>query len=61
MASRRDPDRSALAVFADELRAQRERAGLSRDELAGRLNYSASLISRVSEFRGEVTECQRLR
>jgi transcriptional regulator with XRE-family HTH domain len=47
MASRRDPDRSALAAFADELRAQREQAGLSRDELAGRLNYSASLISMI--------------
>jgi hypothetical protein len=47
MGSRRDPDLSALAVFADELRAQRERAGLGRDELAGRLNYSASLISMI--------------
>lgn len=47
MDARRDPDRSALAVFADELRAQRELAGLSRDELAGRLNYSASLISMI--------------
>jgi transcriptional regulator with XRE-family HTH domain len=47
MSSRRDPDRSALAVFADELRAQRERAGLNRDELAARLNYSASLISMI--------------
>jgi transcriptional regulator with XRE-family HTH domain len=47
MSTRRDPDRSALAVFADELRAQRELAGLGRDELAGRLNYSASLISMI--------------
>jgi transcriptional regulator with XRE-family HTH domain len=47
MGSRRDPDRSALAVFADELRAQRDLAGLSRDELAGRLNYSASLVSMI--------------
>ncbi|HTX26254.1 MAG TPA: helix-turn-helix transcriptional regulator [Streptosporangiaceae bacterium] len=47
MAARRDPDRSALTAFADELRAQRERAGLSRDELAGRVNYSASLISMI--------------
>ena len=52
MGARRDPDRSALAVFADELRAQRERAGLGRDELAARLNYSASLISMIeSEHR----------
>ena len=47
MGTRRDPDRSALAAFADELRAQREQAGLSRDELAGRVNYSASLISMI--------------
>jgi transcriptional regulator with XRE-family HTH domain len=47
MSARRDPDRSALAVFADELRAQRERAGLGRDDLAGRVNYSASLISMI--------------
>ena len=47
MVARRDPDRSALAVFADELRAQRERGGLSRDELAGRVTYSASLISMI--------------
>src|SRR5271170_5145399 len=47
MGARRDPDRSALAVFADELRAQRELAGLGREELAGRLNYSASLISMI--------------
>jgi ribosome-binding protein aMBF1 (putative translation factor) len=44
---KRDPDRSALALFADELRAAREMAGLSRDELAGQLNYSASLVAMV--------------
>ena len=47
MSSKRDPDRSALALFADELRAAREQAGLSRDELAGQLNYSASLVAMV--------------
>jgi transcriptional regulator with XRE-family HTH domain len=47
MGARRDPDRSALAVFAAELRAQREQAGLGREELASRLNYSASLISMI--------------
>ena len=47
MASQRDPDRYAVAVFAEELRAQRERAGLSRDDLAARVNYSASLISMI--------------
>ena len=47
MSFKRDPDRSALALFADELRAAREQAGLSRDELAGQLNYSASLVAMV--------------
>jgi transcriptional regulator with XRE-family HTH domain len=47
MGARRDPDRSALAVFAAELRAQRDQAGLSREDLAARVNYSASLISMI--------------
>jgi transcriptional regulator with XRE-family HTH domain len=44
VASRRDPDRSALALFAEELRAARTQAGMSRDDLAVKLSYSASLI-----------------
>lgn len=47
MALRRDPDRSALALFADELRAAREQAGLSQDDLAARVNYSVSLVAMV--------------
>jgi transcriptional regulator with XRE-family HTH domain len=47
MAARRDPDRSALSLFADELRAAREQAGLSRDDLAERLSYSGSLVGMV--------------
>jgi transcriptional regulator with XRE-family HTH domain len=47
MAGRRDPDRSALALFAEELHATREKAGLSREDLAARLNYSASLVAMV--------------
>src|ERR1035441_10225250 len=47
MSPKRDPDRSALAPFAEELRAQRELAGLSRDELAVKLGYSASLVSMI--------------
>ena len=47
MAARRDPDRSALALFADELRAAREQAGWSREDLAAKLNYSASLVGMV--------------
>ncbi len=42
--SGRDLDR---ALFADELRAMRKQAALSRDELGDRLGYSASLIGMV--------------
>ncbi len=51
MALRRDPDRSGLALFAEELRAARDRAGLSRDELAERLNYSGSLVGMVEAMK----------
>src|ERR1035438_4016967 len=47
MSPKRDPDRSALAPFAEELRAQREQAELSREELAVKLGYSASLVSMI--------------
>jgi transcriptional regulator with XRE-family HTH domain len=47
MASRHDPGFPALALFADELRAVRVQAGLSRDELAAKLNYSPSLVGMV--------------
>jgi transcriptional regulator with XRE-family HTH domain len=45
--AKRDPDRSAMALFADELRAARDRAGLTQDELAARVNYSTTLIAMV--------------
>lgn len=51
MPAKRDPDRSALALFADELRAARERAGLTQDELAGRLNYSGTLVAMVESLK----------
>jgi len=51
MASGRDSDQSALAMFAAELRAARGRAGLSRDDLAARVNYSGSLIGMVESVR----------
>jgi transcriptional regulator with XRE-family HTH domain len=51
MAGKRDPDRSALALFADELRAARDRAGLSRDELGEQLNYSGSLVGMVETMK----------
>src|SRR5579875_3753492 len=51
MASRRDADRPALSLFAEELRAAREAVGLSREDLAARLNYSASLVGMVEGCR----------
>jgi transcriptional regulator with XRE-family HTH domain len=44
-------DTPALGPFADDLRAYREQAGLSREELGTKLNYSASLIAMI-ETRG---------
>jgi transcriptional regulator with XRE-family HTH domain len=51
MPARRDPDRSALTLFADELHATREKAGMSREDLAAKLNYSASLVAMVEGLR----------
>jgi transcriptional regulator with XRE-family HTH domain len=41
----------ALRAFAEELRAFREQAGMSRDELAARVNYSSSLIAMIETAR----------
>jgi transcriptional regulator with XRE-family HTH domain len=51
MATGRDPDRPALALFAAELRAARQQAGLTRDELAAKVNYSSSLIGMIETGR----------
>lgn len=51
MATKRDPDRSAMALFADEMRAARERAGLTQDELAARVNYSTTLVAMVESLK----------
>jgi transcriptional regulator with XRE-family HTH domain len=51
MALARDNDHSALALFAAELQAARARAGMSRDELAARINYSPSLVGMVESMR----------
>lgn len=51
MTSQRDPDRSALALFGDELRAVRTHAGLTRDDLALKLSYSASLVGMIESAR----------
>src|SRR6516225_4201653 len=47
----RDNDHSALALFAAELQAARARAGMSRDELAARINYCPSLVGMVERMR----------
>lgn len=41
-----DPPR-ALTDFADELKAHRAQAGMSRDELAAKVSYSPSLIAMI--------------
>ena len=51
MAPSRDPDHSALALFGAELQAARAARGLSREELAGRISYSLSLIGHVETMR----------
>jgi len=51
MAAKRDPDRSAMALFADEMRAARDRAGLTQDELAARVNYSTTLVAMVESLK----------
>ncbi len=47
----RDFDQSALVMFARELQAARSKAGLSRELLASKINYSASLIGMVEACR----------
>jgi transcriptional regulator with XRE-family HTH domain len=41
----------ALAAFAEELRAHRAHAGISRDELASKVSYSSSLIAMIETGR----------
>ncbi len=41
----------ALAAFAEELRAHRAQAGMSRDELAAKVSYSSSLIAMIETGR----------
>lgn len=45
------PGGSGLALFAAELAAARAKAGLPQGELAGRINYSESLVSLVETAR----------
>ncbi|MGH3189532.1 MAG: helix-turn-helix domain-containing protein [Streptosporangiaceae bacterium] len=41
----------SLAAFAEELRAHRAQAGMSRDELAAKVSYSPSLIAMIETGR----------
>lgn len=50
MSLRSDPP-AALAAFAEELRAHRTQAGMSRDGLAATVNYSSSLIAMIETGR----------
>ena len=47
----RDTEQPALALFARELQAARAQAGLSREQLAGQINYSLSLVGHVETCR----------
>jgi transcriptional regulator with XRE-family HTH domain len=47
LAPGRERDKAALSLFADELKAVRERRGWSQAELAAKINYSASLVAMV--------------
>ena len=51
----RDFDRSWLALFAEELKIARSRAGLSQDQLADLIGYSASLVAKIETRRGVPT------
>jgi transcriptional regulator with XRE-family HTH domain len=51
MANARDDGQSGLALFAAELAAARAKVGLSRDDLAARLNYSPSLVAMIEARR----------
>jgi DNA-binding XRE family transcriptional regulator len=51
MATGHDADRPALTLFAAELRAARQHAELTRDELSAKVNYSSSLIGMIETGR----------
>jgi transcriptional regulator with XRE-family HTH domain len=51
MAQNRDSGQSGLALFAAELAAVRAAAGLSQADLAGKINYSDSLIAMIERQR----------
>jgi transcriptional regulator with XRE-family HTH domain len=47
---------NGLQPFAEELRAQREAAGLTQDQLADRMGYSASVIAKLETCRTRASE-----
>lgn len=51
----RDFDRSWLALFAEELKVARSRAGLSQEQLGDKIGYSASLVAKIETCRGAPT------
>ena len=51
MATGHDADRPALTLFAAELRAARQHAELTRDELSAKVNYSSSMIGMIETGR----------
>ena len=55
MRSDRDFDRSWLALFAEELKIACSRTGLSQDQLADQIGYSASLVAKIETRRGVPT------
>jgi transcriptional regulator with XRE-family HTH domain len=44
-----------VALFAEELKLARSRAGLSQEQLADRIGYSASLVAKIETRRGVPT------
>jgi transcriptional regulator with XRE-family HTH domain len=50
MSPKPDPP-AALVAFAEELRAHRAQAGMSRDELSAKVSYSSSLIAMIETGR----------
>jgi transcriptional regulator with XRE-family HTH domain len=51
MAENSEYSHSGLALFAAELQAARAKAGLSQDELAGRINYSPSTVAMIENLK----------
>jgi len=51
----RDFDLSWVALFAEELKLARATAGLSQEQLADKIGYSASLVAKIETCRGVPT------